>query len=113
MILRFCVTECEEFKQNQTCLKWICATICDFKVIKDLMMTLADIQQNKYYRISKIQTTNNILRERLVALGMCEGAEASLLERSIGKSTIAILSNNTRIALRMSEAQEISVKEIA
>lgn len=74
-------------------------------------MTLFDMQQNKNYQISKIKTDDNILLERLVALGICEGANASLLEKSLDKSTIAILSNNTRIALRATEAREVFIKE--
>ncbi len=76
-------------------------------------MTLVDMKQNKEYQISKINTNDEVLRERLVALGLCEGTKALLLEKSIDKSTIAIISNNTRIALRMTEAREISIKEIA
>ncbi|MDE6886385.1 MAG: ferrous iron transport protein A [Helicobacteraceae bacterium] len=75
-------------------------------------MTLVDMKQNKNYQISKISTNDNILRERLVSLGICEGAEASLLEKSLDRSTIAIISNNTRIALRTSEAREVIVKEL-
>lgn len=74
-------------------------------------MTLFDMQQHKNYQISKIKTDDDILRERLVALGICEGASASLLEKSLDKSTIAILSNNTRIALRATEAKEVFIKE--
>lgn len=75
-------------------------------------MTLFDVQEHKNYQIYKIKTDNNILRERLMALGICEGANATLLEKSIGKGTIAILSNNTRIALRAAEAKEVYIKEI-
>lgn len=74
-------------------------------------MTLFDMQQHKNYQISKIKTDDDILRERLVALGICEGASASLLEKSLDKSTIAILSNNTRVALRATEAKEVFIKE--
>ncbi len=75
-------------------------------------MTLADMKHNKTYQINKINTNNDILRERFVALGICEGAHASLLEKSIDRATIAIMANNTRIALRMTEAKEVSIKEL-
>lgn len=75
-------------------------------------MTLVDMQENKTYQIHKINTEDALLRERLVALGVCEGAKANLVQKSIDKATIAILSNNTRIALRTSEAEEVSVQEI-
>lgn len=75
-------------------------------------MTLADIKQNKKYKISKISTSNNILLERFMNLGMYKGAITSLLEKSIDKNTIAVIANNTRIALRITEAKEIIVKEI-
>lgn len=75
-------------------------------------MTLADIKQNKRYKISKISTSNNILLERFMNLGMYKGAITSLLEKSIDKNTIAVIANNTRIALRITEAKEIIVKEI-
>ncbi|RAX51787.1 hypothetical protein CCY99_08280 [Helicobacter sp. 16-1353] len=76
-------------------------------------MTLVDMKQNKTYKIHKILTDDNVLRERLVALGICEGTEANLLQKSIDKATIAILANNSRIALRATEAREVSVEEIA
>lgn len=76
-------------------------------------MTLADIKQDKTYLINKINTDDNILRERFVALGICVGTSVRLLERSIDRATIAIMTNNTRIALRMSEAREVSIREIA
>lgn len=75
-------------------------------------MTLADIKQNKKYKISKISTNNNILLERFMNLGMYKGAITRLLEKSIDKNTIAVIANNTRIALRITEAKEIIVKEI-
>ena len=75
-------------------------------------MTLADMKQNKTYQINKINTNNDILRERFVALGICEGAYASFLQKSIDRATIAIMANNTRIALRMTEAKEVSIKEL-
>lgn len=75
-------------------------------------MTLFDVKEHKNYQIYKIKTDDNVLRERLMALGICEGANATLLEKSIAKSTIAILSNNTRIALRANEAKEVYIKEI-
>ena len=75
-------------------------------------LTLADIKQNKKYKISKISTSNNILLERFMNLGMYKGAITSLLEKSIDKNTIAVIANNTRIALRITEAKEIIVKEI-
>ncbi|WP_181881772.1 FeoA family protein [Helicobacter sp. MIT 14-3879] len=75
-------------------------------------MTLVDMKQNKSYQISKIITNDDVLRERLVALGICEGTKTALLEKSLDKSTIAILSNNTRIALRATEAKEVFIKEV-
>lgn len=76
-------------------------------------MTLVDMKQNRTYQINKIHTKDNVLRERLIALGVCEGAEANLLEKSIDRATIAIITNNTRVALRTTEAQEVGVKELA
>lgn len=75
-------------------------------------MTLFDIKTHKNYKISKILTSDNVLRERLVALGINEGAKVSLLEKSLDKSTIAVMINSTRIALRASEAKEISIIEV-
>lgn len=75
-------------------------------------MTLADIEQNKTYLIDKINTSDGVLRERFVTLGICDGARVRLLERSIDRATIAIIVDNTRIALRMSEAREISIREL-
>lgn len=75
-------------------------------------MTLADMEHNKNYQINKINTHNNMLRERFIALGICEGTYTSLLEKSIDRATIAIMANNTRIALRVTEAREVSIKEL-
>lgn len=75
-------------------------------------MTLIDMKDKKNYEIQNITTKDDVLRERLVALGICQGAKANLLECSIAKATIAILSNNTRVALRVTEAQEVTIKEI-
>ena len=77
-----------------------------------MILTLADIKQNKTYLINKLNTSDNILKERFIALGICDGTSVRLLEHSIDRATIAIMANNTRIALRMSEAREVGVMEL-
>lgn len=76
-------------------------------------MTLADMKGNKQYQIAGINTKDSKLFERLIALGMNKGAKASLLEKSIDSSNIAIISNNTRIALRIEEAKEVIIRELS
>ena len=75
-------------------------------------MTLADMKENKQYQIAGINTKDSKLFERFIALGMNKGAKTCLLEKSIDSSNIAIVSNNTRIALRIEEAKEVVVREL-
>lgn len=75
-------------------------------------MSLANIEYNKSYEIIDISTDNSVLLERFISLGICEGARVELLEKSIDKNTMAIVLSNIRIALRVSEAQEVDVQEV-
>lgn len=71
------------------------------------------MKENKQYQIAGINTKDSKLFERFIALGMNKGARTYLLEKSIDSSNIAIISNNTRIALRMDEAKEVVVRELS
>ncbi len=53
---------------------------------------------------------NRELKNRFNSFGLVKGARISVEERSLGKKTIRVRINKTRIALRSAEAEKIEVK---
>ncbi|WP_027326771.1 FeoA family protein [Helicobacter pametensis] len=75
-------------------------------------MTLFDGCENQTYKITAIKTEDEALRHRLFSLGITKDCHIFLERFSSNKATLAIQVNQTKIALRDSEAQHIFVETI-
>ncbi|MDD7567167.1 MAG: FeoA family protein [Helicobacter sp.] len=72
-------------------------------------MNLYDCQKGKYYKITQLKTQDEILKHRLLTMGIYENAIISISHTTLTKSTIAVMIGNTQIALRGNEAKSIEV----
>lgn len=75
-------------------------------------MTLFEGQENKIYKISAIETDNEVLKHRFLSLGIAKDSRVVIERFSSKKATLAIQINNVKIALRDTEAQHIVVEAI-
>ncbi len=72
-------------------------------------MTLDKLSKGESAIITAIHA-NRELKNRFNSFGLVKGARISVEERSLGKKTIRVRINKTRIALRSAEAEKIEVK---
>ncbi len=72
-------------------------------------MTLDQLSKGESAIITAIHA-NRELKNRFNSFGLVKGARISVEERSLGKKTIRVRINKTRIALRSAEAEQIEVK---
>ncbi len=72
-------------------------------------MTLDKLSKGESAIITAIHA-NRELKNRFNSFGLVKGARISVEERSLGKKTIRVRINKTRIALRSAEAEQIEVK---
>ena len=72
-------------------------------------MTLDQLAKGESAIITAIHA-NRELKNRFNSFGLVKGARISVEERSLGKKTIRVRINKTRIALRSAEAEQIEVK---
>lgn len=75
-------------------------------------MTLFEAQENKYYKVTAIQTADEELKDRLLSLGITKNTEVFLERFSSNKYTLAIKINHSKVALRSSEAQHIIIEAV-
>lgn len=73
-------------------------------------MKLSDIQIGECGKIVKINS-DSVLKARFSSFGITRGAIVYIIEQTMSKNTIEIKVNNTKIALRMTEAELIEVEQ--
>ncbi|PAF48895.1 hypothetical protein BKH41_04510 [Helicobacter sp. 12S02232-10] len=76
-------------------------------------MTLDQCEKGKSYKIKNINFCDNALKNRFISFGITKNTIITLLHCSTKKSTLAILINQSQIALRDHEAKFIEVEQIA
>jgi Fe2+ transport system protein FeoA len=74
---------------------------------KDLNLTV--IKNGQTAKIRKINTNDSVVRNRLFSMGLVEGREVSVTKRSPFGGTICIELLGSALALRLSEAEAISI----
>lgn len=71
-------------------------------------MTLNQLKINEKAVITAINC-DEILKNRLYSFGISKGVEVQIVELTLTKSTMEIKINQSKIALRLSEASKIEV----
>lgn len=74
-------------------------------------MTLDQLKIKEKAQIIAIKS-DDILKKRLYSFGITKGAVIIMEESTLTKSTINIKVNQSKIALRLNEAQKIEVKYV-
>lgn len=74
-------------------------------------MKLSELKKNECGKIIKVET-DSVLKNRFNSFGIIKGATIYVIEQTLSKNTIEIKVNNTKIALRISEADTIEVESI-
>ena len=72
-------------------------------------MTLYDCPKNQPHKVVAIHTKDSALRDRLIAMGICQDSTITLCHTTLARATLCVLANDTQIALRAEEAKEIEV----
>ena len=72
-------------------------------------MTLNELKIKESAEVLSVNC-DNVLKNRLYSFGIIKGAIVKIEELTLTKSTIEIKSNQSKIALRLSEAEKIEVK---
>jgi ferrous iron transport protein A len=72
-------------------------------------MTLDELKIKESAEIIAINC-DNVLKNRLYSFGIIKGAIVKIEELTLTKSTIEIKINQSKIALRLNEAEKIEVK---
>lgn len=72
-------------------------------------MYLNDLDLNETAEIYEINC-DDILKNRFYSFGIINGTKLKLTAKSLAKKTLEIKINNSKIALRASEAEKIRVK---
>ena len=73
-------------------------------------MKLSEIEKGQCGKITQINT-DSVLKARFSSFGITRGAIVYIIEQTMSKNTIEIKINNTKIALRINEAQLIEVEQ--
>jgi len=71
-------------------------------------LTLADLKPGDYVRIESIETADPAV-QRLMVLGLVEGAELTFLQRSLGGDPLEIRIYGAAISLRAEQARHFHV----
>lgn len=74
------------------------------------IVKLSELKKNECAQITKINT-DSVLKARFNSFGIVRGATIYVIEQTLSMNTIEIKINNTKIALRMSEADTIEVEK--
>ena len=72
-------------------------------------MTLNELKIKESAEVLSVNC-DNVLKNRLYSFGIIKGAIVKIEELTLTKSTIEIKINQSKIALRLSEAEKIEVK---
>lgn len=73
-------------------------------------MNLSELKKGEKAKITSINS-DSILKSRLSSFGITKGATVNVIEYTIAKNTIEVQINNTKIALRQSEAKLIDIEK--
>ena len=73
-------------------------------------MKLSDLQKGECGKIISI-SSDSILKSRFSSFGITRGAIIYVLEYTIAKNTMEVRINNTKIALRLTEAKLIEIEK--
>ena len=73
-------------------------------------MKLSELKKHQEAVVVKVDATPE-LKQRLASFGLLRGANVKVIDCSIGKSTIEIMVDNTLLALRKEEADNIEVEQ--
>lgn len=73
-------------------------------------MYLSDLHKGECGKILSIGS-DSVLKARFSSFGVTRGATVYVIEQTLSKNTIEIRINNTKIALRMTEAQTIEIEK--
>ncbi len=74
-------------------------------------MKLSDLEKKEHGKIISI-SSNPALKSRFNSFGIVKGSIISMLEYTMAKKTMEIQVNNTKIALRFSEADLIEIEKL-
>ncbi|QKF82869.1 iron transporter [Halarcobacter ebronensis] len=72
-------------------------------------MRLSELQKGMCGKIIAIDS-EPVLKSRFSSFGIVKGAIVSVLEQTLSKNTIEIKVQNTKIAIRISEAETIEIE---
>ncbi len=72
-------------------------------------MKLSELTRGESGTIVAI-STDTVLKARFRSFGITKGASVKVIEQTLSKNTIEIKVHNTKIALRVSEADAIEIK---
>ena len=75
------------------------------------MINLSDLQLNQKAIVLKVNCKDE-LKQRFYSFGLIKGASVLVEKISLAKNTIALLVDDTNIALRLEEAKQIEVEKI-
>jgi len=73
-------------------------------------MNLSELKKGECGKIVKINS-DSVLKARFCSFGITRGATVYIIEQTIAKNTIEVRINNTKVALRVSEAKYIEVEQ--
>jgi len=73
-------------------------------------MKLSELEKGECGKIIHIDT-DSVLKARFSSFGITKGAIVYIIEQTLSKNTIEIRINNTKIAVRISEAELIEVEK--
>lgn len=77
--------------------------------IKGLLLKLSELKKQQEAIVTKVEAPTE-LKQRLASFGLIKGANIKVIDCSIGKSTIEVKVDNTLLALRKEEAENIEVE---
>lgn len=73
-------------------------------------MFLSELEKGECGKILKINS-DSVLRARFSSFGITRGSIVYIIEQTMSKNTIEIKIQNTKIALRISEAKTIEIEK--
>ena len=73
-------------------------------------MKLSELEKGECGNIISINT-DSMLKARFSSFGITRGCTVYVIEQTIAKNTIEIKIQNTKIALRITEAQQIEIEK--
>lgn len=74
-------------------------------------MNLYEVQKDESVIVKKIDD-DGALKSRLFSFGISRGAQVSVVEKSLSKSTLEIRVGSTMVAMRDDEAKKILVEKV-